>query len=512
MSEESTANNPTNLVERIRQWPRSRQISLALVGAISLAAFAVIILQAQQEPYKVLYGDLSQEEAASVVERLENEGVPYELREEGRTVAVPAREVHSTRLMLAGSGIPQGQGMGFEIFDEQEFGVTQFTQEINYQRALQGELARTISSLEPVQSSRIHLVLPEERLLQEQQRETKASVMVDLKHNQNLDQRQVQGIVHLVSGSIEGLDQNHVTIVDDRGQTLTDAGSEMDSPMSPDKLDYKQSVQEQMEEKAQSLLDRVYGPGSSVVRVTADLDFSQQHTTEEIFDPANVVPRSEREISEETGMVEEGGVPGVEANLGEEEEARMLAQPSSRSEDVINYEIGKRVEETTHPMGELENVSVSVLVAEDGGAEQPGGAEMGEQDLQAVEGMVSRALGLNEARGDRIEVTSMPFREGVFQEEVVEMEEAAVTFPYFQLFKYGAIIVALLLLYLFLVRPLIRVLQTESQEHRKPLHELEAEQQAKQIPSNQPIEQMRQEISQSQVSPAQVVKAWIKEG
>jgi len=505
----------TNIFYRIRDWPRSRQISLALVALISLAAFAWIIFQTQQIPYKTLYANLSQKEASSVVQWLKKEGVPHKLADQGKTVRVPANKVYSTRLKLAGAGLPKGQGVGLEIFDKQDFGVTKFTQQVNYQRALQGELARTISSMGPVENARVHLVMPEERLLRDQQKKTKASVMVTTKQNRSMNKRQIGGIVHLVSGSIKGLDKENVTVVDHRGQRLTDNNEGLDSPMSPQKLKYKQKVQTQLEEKAQSLLDRVFGPGRALVRVTADLDFTRKQTTEEVFDPGNVVPRSQKEITQESGGREVGGVPGAQSNLGGNE-TTMVSAPSSRSEEVTNFEIGKEINEITEPIGGVEQLSVSVLVGESGpgGQEAQAASGVSQQQLDSVQTMISSALGLSRDRGDRIEVVSMPFRKGVFEGKGVSASETVGIEQYYPFAKYGAALIGMILLYAFLVRPLIQTLQGEVREHHKTVQQLEEEQSEQpKIPSkDQPIEQLRSEISQSNVTPSQVVKAWLKEG
>ena len=502
-----------DLATIVKGWPRSRQISLISVVFIILTLLIWIVMQAKHIQYRTLYSNLSQEQASSVVEWLEDEGVPYELRDEGRIVSVPSNRVYSTRLKMAGSGIPKEGGVGFEIFDEQSFGVTQFSQDVNYLRALQGELARTISSMGPIRSSRIHLVVPEERLLQRQQREAKASVMLHLKDNQSLDQNQIQGIVHLVSGSIKGLKQENITIVDNYGRMLTKDNAGDGSAVSQQKIDYKHNVQEKMEEKAQSLLDMVFGTGRAMVRVTADIDFSQQQTMEEIFDQRNVVPRSEHSISERTDMFQEGGVPGAQSNVGNADSGALNRQPSERSEDVVNYEIGRRVEETKHPMGRVKNISVAVLVARSEVESQDSVAgDAYQAQLQSVESMISSALGLNEQRGDKIEVISMPFKENMYREMVVEKEEALLNLPYDQLVKYGFLLISLVLLYFLLVRPLIRTLQGETQGEGRLSQELASGQQSVKILKNEPIEQLRQEIVQSQVSPGQVIKAWIKEG
>lgn len=509
--------NTTNIVSRIREWPRSRQISLALVALISLAAFAWIIFQTQQIPYKTLYANLSQKEASSVVQWLKGEGIPHKLTDQGQTIRVPANKVYSTRLKLAGAGLPKGQGVGLEIFDKQDFGVTKFTQQVNYQRALQGELARTITSMGPVENARIHLVMPEERLLQDQQKDTKASVMISTTQNRSLDKRQIGGIVHLVSGSIKGLEKENVTVVDNRGQRLTDNSEGLDSPMSPQKLKYKQKVQTQLEEKAQSLLDRVFGPGRALVRVTAGINFTKKTSTEESFDTGNVVPRSEKEITEESGGQEGGGVPGAQSNLEDgEEQTTMTTAPSSRSKEITNYEIGKTITETSKPIGGVEQLSVSVLVGESGQAEGDAQAAqgVGQEQLDSIKTMVSSALGLSKERGDQIEVVSMPFRKSVMEGKGVTASDAAGIEQYYPFAKYGAALIAMILLYIFLLRPLVQTLQGEVREHNKTVQQLEEEHsQQPQIPAkDQPIEQLRSEISQSDVTPSQVVKAWLKEG
>ena len=169
-----------NLLANIRNWPLYRKLALAGVVFLSLLFFLLIIFQTNRADYRPLYTDLPQQEAASVTAWLKEQGVPYELKDNGRSIYVAAGEVYETRLNLAGAGLPRQGGVGFEIFDKQSFGVTKFTQKINYQRALQGELARTIAALEAVQSARVHLVMPEESLLQSQRKETKASVVVEL--------------------------------------------------------------------------------------------------------------------------------------------------------------------------------------------------------------------------------------------------------------------------------------------------------------------------------------------
>lgn len=198
---------------------------------------------------------------------------------------IPADKVYEARIELAGSGLAEG-GVGFEIFDKQSFGMTDFAQKVNYRRALQGELMRTITSLAPVEAARIHLALPEKRLFREQQQEATASVIIKLASGRSLKESQLQGIVHLVAGSVEGLESENVTVVDSSGKVLSKSRSdEISGPMTPGMLTYQQTMEQRLEARAQSLLDRALGAGNSLVRVTAEVDFDQRERVEDLSIP-----------------------------------------------------------------------------------------------------------------------------------------------------------------------------------------------------------------------------------
>ncbi|MEZ4483678.1 MAG: flagellar basal-body MS-ring/collar protein FliF [Syntrophotaleaceae bacterium] len=214
--------------------------------------------------------------------------------------------------------MPQGAGVGFEIFDKQSFGMTDFAQKINYQRALQGELGRTISSLAPVEGAWVHLALAEKRLFRQQQEKTTASVIVKLVPGRKLNDGQIQGIVNLVAGSVEGLQAGQVSVIDANGRVLSKSPqSDLDSPLSPGLQQYQQNLEKRLEVRAQSLLDRALGVGNSLVQITASLDFAQREHLEEAYDPNGSAVRSEQAATEKSGSSTQSGVPGTESNLNE---------------------------------------------------------------------------------------------------------------------------------------------------------------------------------------------------
>ncbi len=530
--EQSTApqeNQPANgwqvLVNQIRQWPLSRKIALGVVAALSIALFAFIIIQARTADYQLLYGNLNESDAAEIVNWLKSKNIPYQLKDNGHSILVPAETLHETRLSLASAGLPQGSGVGYEIFDKQSFALTDFVQKVNYTRALQGELARTIASLGPVESARVHLALPEKRLFKNQQKPATASVIIRLKPGRRLNESQVQGIVHLVSSAVEGLSPEHVTVINQNGNVLTrTSGEGVAGNLSPDMLDYQLQVERHLEERAQALLNKALGDKKSMVRVTAQLDFARFEKTEELYDPEEPVIRSEQVSEEKTGSEIVGGIPGVQSNLqGNTSQAAGSTPPSSRSKRTVNYEISKVVSKTVNPVGTIKRLSVAVLVADKvipaRGKEPAKTVPRSKEELDSLKNMISSALGIDKARGDKIEVTSMPFTETGQGKEAKGVTGTSV-YEYMPLIRYGLLLVAGLLIYLLMVRPLIKTLRQDVTQHFKTVQELEAEQQRakearrekeQRAMAQDPLLRIRKDIEENPVFAAHVLKNWIHE-
>ncbi len=524
-----------NMLTLVKEWPLSRKVALAAVTVISMALFAVLIIQARTADYQLLYANLAEKDAAPVVSWLKGQKISYQLKNNGKNIWIPADQLYETRLELASSGLPSGGGVGFEIFDKQSFALTDFVQKVNYTRALQGELARTITSLAPVEATRVHLAIPEKRLFKNQQKNTKASIVVTLAKGRTLDKSQVQGIIHLVSGSVEGLSSEGVTVINSNGKVLEGLAKDDDEQqISVDMLVFQQNLESRMEHRAQDLLDKTMGSGQAMVRVTASLDFAKTEKTEELFDSDEPVIRSEQVETESNGGSSTGGIPGVQSNLqGNTGGAAGSSPSSSKSSRTTNYEISKTISKTVNPVGTIKNISVSVLLADriipaKDEKSAPTPEARSQKELQSVETMVARALGLNTERGDKINVTSMPFIEPVEDSSLAGEMPKNLLYEYLPLVKIGLFSIGALLFYFLLVRPIIKTMKTEVTDHNKTVTELEqavldaknAKEQAEMEQEPEEVEEyvpdaviaLRHEIMQNQVPTAYIIKNWINEG
>ncbi len=511
-----------NMLDIIMEWSLARKLSLVGATVVSVILFTLIIMQSQVADYSLLFANLPGRDAASVVEWLKDHKVPYRLEDGGRDIMIPADKVYEARIELAGSGLSEG-GVGFEIFDKQSFGMTDFAQKVNYRRALQGELMRTITSLAPVEAARIHLALPEKRLFREQQQQATASVIIKLSSGRALKESQLQGIIHLVAGSVEGLESENVTVVDSSGKVLSKSNAdEMAGPMTPGMLNYQQTMERRLEVRAQSLLDRALGAGNSLVRVNAEVDFDQREKVEESLDPKGAVIVSEQTSTEEGGTEASSGVPGVVSNLQGNAARTTAGTPASRSDETVNYELSKVVSKTVQSVGTLKALSVSVLVADrvTPGAEGAGptSTPRSTEEVAEIEQMVRSALGINATRGDLISVVSMPFENGFSDEVLPQPSLIDKVYPFMPIIKYSLLAIASLLAYLLFLKPLMQTLRGASAETQpmKTVEELEAEMRGDDStpllggPSD-PLAQIRQEVLGGDMMPVQVVKNWLRE-
>jgi flagellar M-ring protein FliF len=444
--------------------PAKLFVLLGLLGLVCAVGVVSLLWMSGEEEQQVLYTQLTVQDAAAITTKLKEMGVSYTIKGDGTTILVPASMVYDVRLRLATEGLPQGGGVGFELFDQRSFGMTEFMQKLNYQRALQGELARTIAQLAAVQNARVHIVLPEKSLFVSQQEKTTASVVLKLVPGRRLTPEQIRGIVHLVSSSVEGLAPTDVTVVDTNGQILSRQEENTTLLAQTEaQLAHQRALEQSLERRVQSLLERAVGEGKVLVRVSATLDFQHIERTEERFDAENPAIRSEQRSKEEGSGPGFWaiGVPGVRSNTdaSQQEPSLNTAKTSSaRQSETVNYELSKMVSKIVAPSGEVKHLSVAVLVD---GAYQPGGKK-GErtyvprsaEELAKYRDMVKGAIGYNEARGDRVEVANIPFEARETPEESAAM--AAQRFFWLNLGRYGAYVLLGLLFFLFVGRPVVK--------------------------------------------------------
>ncbi|MCB9621339.1 MAG: flagellar M-ring protein FliF, partial [Sandaracinus sp.] len=397
----------------------ARTRALVVGGVAMVAALASLgAWIASDPPMQVLFADLSSDDAGRIVEELGRLQVPYDLGEGGTTVLVPADRVHELRLTLASAGLPSGGSTGFELFDEQRFGESEFSERVKYHRALEGELQRTISHLGGVERARVHLVLPTRSVFVDDENQGTASVVLHMQPGRRVSREQAQGIVHLVASSVRGLSEENVAVVDGDGRPVAEgAGSEEVG----DALAYRRRVESERERAAQELLDRTLGAGVAVVRVAADISFTREERTEERYHPDEVATRS-FEVEEETRGDETRraeGVPGAASNLpgGEAATTGATASNGGRRHETRNFEISKTIRRAVEPVGRVERLQVAVVV--DGVWSGEGASRRFEarptEELDRIREVVSHAVGVVESRGDRIAVSCVPFAE---QDEV----------------------------------------------------------------------------------------------
>jgi flagellar M-ring protein FliF len=453
------------LLTVFRAMPTSKKAAMAIVSSLVLAGFAVMFLWANKIDYQVLFTSLSSEDAGHIIEKLREKRIPYKLSGAGSTVLVPAQNVYELRLSLANEGLPAGGHVGFEIFDQTNFSTTEFVQRLNYQRALQGELTRTINEFREVEQARVLLVMPKDSLFVEDAKPPSASVFLKLKSP--LSSEKVGGIVHLVANAVEGLSSDQVTVVDAVGRVLFKGANQGDQGalFASNKLEYQREFETQISQRVESMLERIVGAGKAIVRVSADVDFDQVDLSEEKFDPDSSVVRSmqrrtessaKNRTDESTVRLEnttEGTLPVLGGDKG---------KSSSRKEDeVVNYEINRISRRVIKPSGSVKRISVAAVVdgtyetvTGENGTETKKYVPRTKQELEEFEKIVKSAMGFDADREDQVCVSSLPLSMPMgpsFEEEGLDWFALAHQYA-----RTVFNLVLVLLVFVVVVRPLLK--------------------------------------------------------
>ncbi|AOF14730.1 flagellar M-ring protein FliF [Yersinia enterocolitica] len=428
---ENRENTFTTTLTRLRANPK---IPLLIAAAAAVAILVALMLWAKSPDYRVLYSNLNDRDGGDIVTQLTQLNIPYRFADNGGALLIPADKVHETRLRLAQQGLPKGGAVGFELLDQEKFGISQFSEQVNYQRALEGELARTIGTLGPVLNVRVHLAMPKPSLFVREQKSATASVTLALQPGRALDDGQINAIVYMVSSSVAGLPPANVTVVDQTGRLLTQSDS-AGRDLNAAQLKFTNEVENRFQRRIETILAPMVGSGNVHAQVTAQVDFASREQTDEEYKPnqaANqgAVRSQQVSTSEQLGGTNVGGVPGALSNQPSATPVAPIEVPqatpaagagaaanaakqtatssNSRHDQTTNFEVDRTIRHTQQQAGMVQRLSVAVVV--NYGSDKAGKPiALSKDQLAQVESLTREAMGFSTVRGDTLNVVNTPF-------------------------------------------------------------------------------------------------------
>ncbi len=513
---------PQTLQLAVAGLPGRHKLSALFGTAALVAVLAASWMWATTPEYRVLYSNVSDRDGGAIVAALGQMNVPYRFTEGGGAILVPAGQVHDARLRLASQGLPRGSVVGFEVMETQKLGVTQFQEQINYQRALEGELARSIQSLAAVRAARVHLAIPKPSVFLRDQQKPTASVLLSLHAGRSLERRQVAGIIHLVASSVPQLSAREISILDDAGTLLS--GPQTSEGLDPSQLAQVQQIEATYGRRILDILEPIVGRGNVHAQVSVDMDFSVTESTAEIYTPnqgGGAAAVRSQQLSEPGGLPGSGaaGVPGSASNQpgaapSAGAAAAAAAQPG-RKDMTVRYEVDRTVRHVRAPVGTLRRLSAAVVVNHRRVTDAAGKSTteaLKPEELAQVTALVKEAIGFSQQRGDSLNVAHAPFS--------VEERAPAPAVPVWQqpenvaLGKEAgkALLLGMLVLYVLfgLVRPFLRQLAASAAQVARAAAELPAPQSgASARQSEHTIDSLRQIARQDPKIVANVVRTWV---
>ena len=429
--------NLSKLLAQLRdiwgQLGATQRVNVAAATFVLVAGLSVLAFWSSHADYGLLYGGLSDAEASKVIAALDDAKVPYKTGSSG-SILVPSDKVYSLRMQLAGRGIPSGDGVGFEIFDKANFGISDFVQRANYTRAIQGELARTISQIDEVESARVMIVQPENRLLLDKNTYPTASVFVHVRGNSQLQAQSINSIRFLVANSVEGLKPNHVSVVDNLGNVLSEnTDDDSISGLTGTQLVARRNLEQYLAKKAQDMLDKVLGPGQAIVRVSADINYDTLTRSDEKFDPDGQVIRTQTKDDQNTdsSTTTTSSPAGISANtatstnLTQAGTSPVNNTQNHTSTSTVEYEIGKTTSSMVEAAGGIKRLTASVTVA----AQTEGTGDARKlvtrtpEELEKLRSLVASAVGVDTTRGDTVALEELPFNSDFATEVTHELDQ-----------------------------------------------------------------------------------------
>jgi len=467
--------------QRINELGQRQKIAGAAAIALAITLLVGIFLWTRTADYAVLFSNLNERDGGEIVSQLRQNNIPYQFSDDGRAIMVPSAQVHDVRLQMAAEGLPRGGLVGFEVMAEQRLGASQFLEQVNYQRALEGELSRTVQSVSSIDSARVHLAIPKQSGFIRDNQYPSASVMVNLYPGRFLDPIQLAGIVHLISSSVPRMSNNAVSVIDQNGNLLTAQADPLRrADLDATQLEYTREIEAAYIRRIENILTPMLGTDNFKAQVTANLDFNIIEETAERYNP-NPIPdqaiRSQQTTEQYGAGMNPQGVPGALTNQppvpatapitapevgdGEDDDnGGVQTLPRNRSA-TINYEVDRNIQHIQHAPGQLRRLSVAVVVnhrTETLPNGQTREVELTDEETQRISNLVRNAVGLSDQRGDTLTVSGAPF--------TAPVEEEAETVPWWQSpdmielgkdgLKYLALLLAVAFIYFAIIRPLIR--------------------------------------------------------
>ncbi|WP_241581916.1 flagellar basal-body MS-ring/collar protein FliF [Rosenbergiella nectarea] len=480
----NTATLPTSLWSRVQQSIATlrdqQKVVFIVAAAMSIAVIAALALWARSPDYRTLYGSLSEVEGGNIVSALTKMNVPYQLDPHTGAILVPSQQVRELRLRLASQGLPKSSTTGFELLDDEKFGLSQFNEQVNFQRALAGELSRTIETLDPVVTARVHLAIPRPSVFVREKQPPTAAVTLKLQPGRVLDASQINAVVHLVASSVAGMSADNVTVVDQAGELLSGAGLAAQT-QNTTQLKYTERVEKTVQQRIEQLLRPMLGQHNVRAQVTAEINFDRQEQTDERYQPnsdaAKQAIRSAQRSQSEVNSQQAEGVPGAlsnqptppaQANIeGDKKTASQTDTASGikktplqmNNESTVNYELDKTTRHTQLSTGGIKRLSVAVVVNYQQDKEGKEAALSAEQ-ISQITSLVKQAMGYSEARGDSVNVVNTPFTTHEFADDALPWWQQSQWISLAtQALRWLVVMIIALVLYRKIVSPAFRQFQ-----------------------------------------------------
>ena len=401
------------IVGVLKELSTAQKITLFLLGTVIFVSLFALTMWGIRPDFVPLYSGLTQQDAGEVVKKLAEKNIAYKLAADGTTILVPSKVVREARVSLASEGLPKTSGFGYELFDQFKLGTTEFTQKVNYQRALETELARTITGIKQIKGARVHIVMPDDSLFVEDKQGASASLVLDILGNQTLNSDQINGIVHLVASSVKGLAPKNITIVDTNGNVLYSFSEdeEVDAGLTMKQVEVQKKYERIIQNRIETMLNKVFGNNTSVVRVNLDMNFDKTKSDSELYLPsAEPLVRSERSVEE--GFKGNNAAPPAGVNVPAAGQGNAQNSNYTKLDETKNYELSKKMEHFSKAPGSIIRMTIAVILDR----------KIKEDEKNNLIDAISSASGLNKERGDILTFSTFPFDKSTLEQDKKEIK------------------------------------------------------------------------------------------